>query len=116
MATYTREECLALLQQQQVILQEAGETRYPQRGDFSPEIVCAIKAVLGPWPRALEAAGIKAVPPHQQEAAARKLEKRIDSKRKRTAAKVAQKASVPSPAAVRAHTGDESLVDRYYGG
>lgn len=112
MAAFTREACIELLLHKHAALQQAGETRYPQRGDFSPEIVCAIKAQLGPWPRALEAAGIKAVPPHQQEAAARKLEKRIDSKRKRTADKIAQKASVPSPAAIRAHTGEKSLVDR----
>lgn len=112
MAAFTREACIELLLRQQAALQKAGENRYPQRGDFSPEIVCAIKAQLGPWPRALEAAGIKAVPPHQEEAAARKLEKRISIRQKRTAAKKAQKASVPSPAAPRAHTGEKSLVDR----
>jgi len=40
-------------------LQEKGEERYPCRGDFSREQVIAIKAYLGPWPRALEMAGIK---------------------------------------------------------
>lgn len=112
MAPFTREACIELLLHKHIALQEAGETRYPQRGDFSPEIVCAIKAQLGPWPRALEVAGIKAVSPHQEEAAARKLEKRIANRRKQTATKKAQKASVPSPAAIRAHTGDASLVDR----
>ena len=41
----------------------AGELgRLPNKSDFSGEDVSAIKQVLGPWPRALEAAGLK--PPH----------------------------------------------------
>lgn len=112
MAAFTREECIKLLLAQQAVLQKAGETRYPQRGDFSPEEVCAIKAQLGPWPRALECAGIKAVSPRHETAQARKLEKRIAAKRKQTAAKKAPKASEPSPAALRAHTGEPTLVHR----
>lgn len=33
--------------------------RLPKREDFSPETVCLIKQKLGPFPRALEAAGLK---------------------------------------------------------
>ncbi|MBQ3865612.1 MAG: hypothetical protein II776_01825 [Clostridia bacterium] len=33
--------------------------RLPVKTDFSPEEVARIKAALGPWPRALEAAGLK---------------------------------------------------------
>ncbi len=33
--------------------------RLPKRSDFSGEDVCFIKQKLGPWPRALEAAGLK---------------------------------------------------------
>lgn len=33
--------------------------RLPKREDFSPEVVCLIKQKLGPWPRALEKAGLK---------------------------------------------------------
>lgn len=33
--------------------------RLPQRADFEPEELSFIKAKLGPWPRALEAAGLK---------------------------------------------------------
>ena len=31
----------------------------PKKADFSEEDVCFIKQKLGPWPRALEAAGLK---------------------------------------------------------
>ena len=33
--------------------------RLPLRKDFDDKTVCFIKQVLGPWPRALEAAGLK---------------------------------------------------------
>ena len=35
--------------------------RLPKRSDFTPEEVCFIKQKLGPFPRALEAAGLKPV-------------------------------------------------------
>ena len=35
--------------------------RLPKRSDFDPEDVCFIKQKLGPFPRALEAAGLKPV-------------------------------------------------------
>ena len=59
---YTREDCITLLSDKYAELQSKGLTRYPQRSDFEPEEVVAIKAFLGPWPRALEAAGVK---PHK---------------------------------------------------
>lgn len=34
----------------------------PKRSDFTPQEACFIKQKLGPWPRALEAAGLKAPP------------------------------------------------------
>lgn len=34
----------------------------PKRSDFSPDEVCFIKQKLGPWTRALEAAGLKEPP------------------------------------------------------
>ena len=37
--------------------------RLPKRSDFEPDEVCFIKQKLGPWPRALEEAGLKAPPP-----------------------------------------------------
>ena len=50
----TKADCLRLLQQKH---EEAG--RYPKRSDFSEQEVVAIKAFLGPWPRALEKSGVK---------------------------------------------------------
>ena len=58
---YSTETAIALLREKAQALKEAGETRCPCRGDFSEEEVVAIKAFLGPWPRALEQAGLKPV-------------------------------------------------------
>ena len=55
----TKEDCVALLCQKAQELIANGETRFPQRSDFSESEVVAIKALLGPWPRALEEAGLK---------------------------------------------------------
>ncbi len=52
---YSKEICLALLKEKQAVT----ENRYVRRSDFTNEEVAMIKAYLGPWPRALEAAGIK---------------------------------------------------------
>lgn len=56
---YTRSDCIALLQKKQTELHAGGLTRFPQRSDFTDYEVMSIKAFLGPWPRALEAAGLK---------------------------------------------------------
>ena len=79
---FSRDDCLAWLRDQYSLLLSQGETRYPARSDFSPEQVVAIKAFLGPFPRALEAAGIK--PPREDDRPARNREKRIRAKRNRT--------------------------------
>lgn len=76
-----REDCLDLLKTQYGRLQAAGEDRYPRRSDFSEHEVIAIKAFLGPWPRALEAAGIK--PPRDDDRIRKNREKRIRAKRER---------------------------------
>ncbi|MDD4125353.1 MAG: hypothetical protein PHW77_06505, partial [Eubacteriales bacterium] len=55
---YTAELCTALLIAKQESLSAKGEIRYPERRDFSDEEIVAIKAFLGPWPRALEAASL----------------------------------------------------------
>ena len=55
----TKEDCIALLQEKAALLRAQGCERYPQRSDFTKEEVVAVKAHLGPWPRALEAAKIK---------------------------------------------------------
>ena len=81
---YTREKSIQLLIDKQKLLAESGITRYPQRSDFENEEVCAIKAFYGPWPRALEAAGLKK--PRDDDRPLRNKEKRIRAKRRRTEA------------------------------
>ncbi len=83
---FTKESCLKLLAAKAEELREKEEDRFPKRSDFSEEEVCAIKAFLGPWPRALEAAGLKE--PRNDGKKERDLEKRIRAKRRRTEAKV----------------------------
>ncbi|HNX13354.1 MAG TPA: hypothetical protein PK854_00930 [Oscillospiraceae bacterium] len=56
---FDKDACIALLREKQQSLSEKRLKRYPQRGDFSVEEIVAIKAYFGPWPRALEAAGLK---------------------------------------------------------
>ena len=81
---YKKEDCILLLQNKYKELQAEGLSRYPQRSDFEDREVVAIKAFLGPWPRALEAAGIK--PPRAVEKTQRNKEKRIRAKQARIAA------------------------------
>ena len=63
MGKFTRTDCIALLKEAQKRREDTGVKGYVCRGDFTTEEVVAIKAFLGPWPRALEAAGIK--PPRE---------------------------------------------------
>ncbi len=84
---YSHTDCIRLLTDKQRDLSAAGEERYPRRSDFTDAEVCAIKAYLGPWPRALEAAGLK--PPRSDDRPQKDLEKRIRAKRRRTAARLA---------------------------
>lgn len=76
-----RDNCIALLQDKYALLQKQGINRYPKRSDFSERQVVAVKAFLGPWPRALETAGIK--PPRDDDRIMRNKEKRIRAKRRR---------------------------------
>lgn len=71
---FDEEICKKLLSEKAEELKSAGETRYPKRSDFSDEEVVAIKAFLGPWPRALEKSGVK--PFDENGAYAHRLEKR----------------------------------------
>ena len=75
----TKKDCIALLQDKHEILKSQGLCRYPQRSDFSDREVVAIKAFLGPWPRALEEAGIK--PPRDDDHKQKNKEKRARAKR-----------------------------------
>lgn len=52
-----REYAIKLLRDKSIQLGRA-----PKRSDFSGSEVCLIKQKLGPWPRALEAAGLKEPP------------------------------------------------------
>ena len=85
----TREDCLFLLREKYALLQEQGESRYPQRSDFTEREVVAIKAFFGPWPRALEAAGVK--PSREDDRLQRNKERRIRAKQRRNAERKAQK-------------------------
>ena len=80
----TKEDSIVLLQEKYEWLKSQGLSRYPQRSDFEDREVVAIKAFLGPWPRALEAAGIK--PPREDDRVQRNKEKRIRAKQNRIAA------------------------------
>lgn len=46
-----------------LLLREMNENqgRIPQKSDFDSDTVCFIKQKLGPWPRAIEKAGLKPV-------------------------------------------------------
>ena len=76
---------IALLREMQLKLQAQGLSRLPQRSDFAPEDVVLLKAAFGPFPRALEAAGLK--PPRPDDRAEHQKQRRIEAKRKRNIAR-----------------------------
>ena len=76
-----KEDCVTILCEKKKELEKNGVSRFPARSDFTNEEIVAIKAFLGPWPRALEAAGIKDADPTREE---EKKQKRIELKRKKT--------------------------------
>ncbi len=86
------EKRLAALQL--LVTKSAELGRLPKRSDFSPEEVCFIKQKLGPFPRALEAAGLKksARPP----AAVRSKQKRRRAAIRRKLAKQISDGQPPS--------------------
>lgn len=79
-AALSAEECLALLQE---TANRLG--RLPKKSDVTEEEVARIKALFGPWPRALEAAKVK--PPRSEERIQKTREKRIRAKRRKREAK-----------------------------
>ena len=89
----TREDCLGLLRETRERLLRDGIERYPKRSDFSDVEVMAIKAFLGPWPRALEAAGVK--PKRDGDRLEKNRQKRIAAKRRRNAERKEKKKNVP---------------------
>lgn len=52
--------------------------RLPQKGDFDCDTLARIKAFLGPWPRALEKAGLKEPKPDLKKKNAHKRKKSPD--------------------------------------
>lgn len=85
MSAFDEKKCISLLKEKYSLLQEE---RFPKKDDFAAEEVVAIKAFLGPWPRALEKAGIKEADPARIE---KKKEKRIEAKRRETQRKINRK-------------------------
>ena len=81
----TKADAIRLLVEKQQVLDGTGAGRYPRRSDFLVDEVAAIKAFLGPRPRALEAAGLK---PVRDDGHAEKIrQKRIAQRRKRRIAR-----------------------------
>ncbi len=84
MEKYSRDGVIALLQAKYKELCESpfeSERRYPKKSDFTDVEVSMIKSFLGPWPRALEASGIKE--PREDNRIEKNREKRIAAKRRR---------------------------------
>lgn len=54
MKKYTKDDCIILIQNKANALK-----RLPKKSDFDEDAVSMIKSYFGPWPRALEAAGVK---------------------------------------------------------
>ena len=77
---FTKEICIVLLRAKADELRRSGEDRLPRRSDFPDGEVSAIKAFLGPWPRALEAVGIKEPNPLREQ---KKLDRRERQKANR---------------------------------
>lgn len=74
-----KDECILALK-----TKATEKNRLPQKSDFNEYEVARIKALFGPWPRALEAAEL--IPSKEQERTEKKLIKRISAKRKKTEA------------------------------
>ena len=72
------------------LLQEKQETvgRTPKKEDFESVQVCFIKQILGPWPRALEKAGLKQPPVISSREKTQAKRARMKEKRKHQIAKM----------------------------
>ena len=105
----TAPECLGLLKRKADELKEAGEDRFPRRSDFSEREVAAIKAFFGPWPRALEAAGIKDPPAVTSKD--RNRERRIRAKRRRREEAKLREKEPSHPEATAASPGTQKEIN-----
>ena len=72
----TREDCIELIRGK---YNETG--KIPEKSDFSDYQVMMIKSHLGPWPRAMETAGVKS--PRSDEKLEKKREKRLRAKQRK---------------------------------
>jgi hypothetical protein len=106
----TAPECLGLLKRKADELKESGEDRFPKRSDFSEREVAAIKAFFGPWPRALEAAGIKDPPAVTSKD--RNRERRIRAKRRRREEAKLREKEPSHPEATAASPGTEKEINK----
>ena len=70
----TKEKKEAAAEQLRRMAQETG--RLPQKADFDPVTLSRIKACLGPWPRALEYAGLKEMKARQKKTKKRNAKKK----------------------------------------
>ena len=73
----TKEDCLLALRE---AAQRLG--RLPKKGDFDDHTVMMVKSHFGPWPRALEAAGLKEPDPMREK---KRREKRLAARARRAA-------------------------------
>ncbi len=92
------ERCRAALRGKAAALAAAGEERFPRRSDFSAEEAAAIKAFLGPWPRALEAAGLKAARPADRLERNREKRRRAKIRRRESRAPRPEQTELGRPA------------------
>ena len=81
MKRYDKNDAISMLTEKARELSLAGEDKLPRRSDFDAESVVAIKSHLGPWPRALEAAGLK--PPRPYDRLEKNRRRRAESRRRR---------------------------------
>lgn len=86
-----KDDCLLLLVSKGEELLARGADRLPRRADFADDEVVAIKAFLGPWPRALEAAGLKE--PRSEDRLEKNREKRRRARRRARKARQSEGAS-----------------------
>lgn len=82
----SRDACIALLKEKYILL-----GRLPKKSDFTESETAAIKSFLGPWPRALEKAGIKEVGEKRLETLQKRTDKRIRAKIKKRNYKIQKK-------------------------
>lgn len=87
-STLKKSDCIDLIREKAAKLEKSGEHRLPKRSDFSEFEVMMIKSYFGPFPRALEAAGVKQ---KRQGVEQKRLEKRIKAKRNKLKYKLAKK-------------------------